>query len=507
MFGRRRGYSAKMSKRTSRRMESSMIGSHHAHGGAAPTGRHASSAPTRRQSARRQEKAERGEIEAIIPKTATRESSNAHRQRVSQNDRYYIEERHRRVRLRRIIISAVVAVAIVALAVFVGVQTYFGTVGSELALRDSDAESALVSADANSPYYVLIATELGSVAEPLDNDGPDMLLLVRVDAANKHITIVNIPSNLQVTSGNSKIAIADTAASGDAALIEQVSKLTGVSIAHYVEFDQSDFVDMVDAMGGIEVNISQAIDDPHAGTWYLEAGEQTLSGEEALIYLRANNLSEGVYDRIANQSEFAMKMIEEFFRSDGTLSFASRLDSLGSYLQTDYSSNDLVSLADKLGGLSDDDFTLAVIPGYESSSNTLVANATTLYVADSDDIAQLMASVDAGGGATDAEGIDTSSVDPASFTVEVQNGANIDGAATATSSVLSSNGFNVVKTGNAEQSVYTETLVVYQDDAYKADAQAVVDAMGFGRVVNGMGYYTTDADVLVVIGSDYKPSA
>ncbi len=55
------------------------------------------------------------------------------------------------------------------------------------------------------------------------------------------------------------------------------------------------------------------------------------------------------------------------------------------------------------------------------------------------------------------------SVDVSSFTVTVNNGSGIEGAAAEARSVLESNGFKVESVGNASQAVYDETLVVYQN--------------------------------------------
>ena len=88
--------------------------------------------------------------------------------------------------------------------------------------------------------------------------------------------------------------------------VQVVSELAGVPISHYAEIDFDGFCDIVDALGGIEVNVPVEIDDPEAGG-YLAAGEQTLDGEQALILCRSrhayDNIGTGKGDeyRAANQ--------------------------------------------------------------------------------------------------------------------------------------------------------------------------------------------------------------
>ena len=67
-----------------------------------------------------------------------------------------------------------------------------------------------------------------------------------------------------------------------------VSKLTGVDISHYAEVDMDGLSAIVDAIGGVEVEVPLEIDDEDAGG-YVPAGWQTLDGEHALIVCRSRN--------------------------------------------------------------------------------------------------------------------------------------------------------------------------------------------------------------------------
>ena len=101
--------------------------------------------------------------------------------------------------------------------------------------------------------------------------------------------------------------------------------------------------------------------------------------------------------------------------------------------------------------------------------------------------------------------VDLSGIAPDSFTIEIQNGASVVGAAAATEVLLKDKGFVVEKIGNAEQPVYTETLVIAKGDLGDLRAQKVIEALGMGRIVTTPEYYTFDTDVLLILGSDYRP--
>ena len=70
---------------------------------------------------------------------------------------------------------------------------------------------------------------------------------------------------------------------------------------------------MVDAVGGITVNVEEEVDDPYAGSIYIAPGEQTLSGEQALVYARARNYSDSTIQRQDNQLEIATALMQKVF--------------------------------------------------------------------------------------------------------------------------------------------------------------------------------------------------
>ena len=176
------------------------------------------------------------------------------------------------------------------------------------------------------------------------------------------------------------------------------------------------------------------------------------------------------------------------------------LDKLSGAFGTDMSSNDALSLAESLKGLSADDVQTGLVPGYVTESN-----GAEVYAVSTSSWNTMMDRVDAGEAPKEAEQLATT--DPGSFSVTVRNGGGITGAAAAMQSTLTSKGFNVAETGNTDTSVYNETLVIYNASDEEAAAQTVLNAMGMGRLVQNSGSYTFNTDVLVILGKDWKPTA
>lgn len=499
---RKKGFTAKQSKRTSRRMNDSMYGSHVARS-ANTTRRRANASSVSFSNQRATSRASHGMVDTITPVTDSGESAAAYRRRSSQ--RRYIEDIQRKARRRRILTFVIAAVVVVGLAVGAGVLAFRGTVGSDMSLGDSDAKTVLVAAAEDDPVYTLIAVDLGAVATPLERSGPDVLLLARADKKDGTLALINIPADLRVTLTDGNFHhLYEASQSGDAALIDAVSKFSGVKVSHYVKVSHDNLVAMVDALGGVEVDVSQVIDDPHAGDVYLTAGKQTLDGHSALTFLRATNLKLGVADQLNNQLAFASSLLGKVFGEGGEVSFSTRLGSIDTFFQTDYSFDELVKLQEWQKGIAVDKITCVAVPGYMTATTGVVQGEASYYMASSNDVAAIIATLDEGGDVHANENA-VANIDKSSFKVEVQNGADIVGAASATGDALKAAGFNVGEVGNAEQAVYNETLVIYKSDA--AQAQAVINTLGIGRPVFASYYYKYDADVLVIIGSDYMPTS
>jgi hypothetical protein len=92
---------------------------------------------------------------------------------------------------------------------------------------------------------------------------------------------------------------------------------------------------------------------------------------------------------------------------------------------------------------------------------------------------------------------------PSTISLTIRNGAGVAGLATQAATFFRSHGFKISDTGNASQYVYGQTLVVYKPSG-QTKAQAVVAALGYGKIVAAGTSYTFSGDVLVVVGKDWK---
>jgi LCP family protein required for cell wall assembly len=124
--------------------------------------------------------------------------------------------------------------------------------------------------------------------------------------------LVSIPRDSYVPiagHGRNKLN-ASYAFGGAPLLISTVEQATGVRIDHYAEIGFGGFVGAVDAVGGVEMCVPQAIKDPKAAL-NIKAGCQELDGATALGYVRTRATAGSDFDRVERQRAFLSALVKK----------------------------------------------------------------------------------------------------------------------------------------------------------------------------------------------------
>ncbi|MEV0118073.1 LCP family protein [Streptomyces sp. NPDC050844] len=143
-----------------------------------------------------------------------------------------------------------------------------------------------------------------------------MILHVADDGGNTMISLprdsnVTIPSfkgaesgKLYPNTGRQTKLNAAYAEDGPELLVRTVEFNTGLRIDHYAEIGFGGFAKIVDAVGGVEMDIPKGFKDEKSGADF-EAGKQTLDGQQALAFVRTRYALPGSdLDRTKNQQKF-----------------------------------------------------------------------------------------------------------------------------------------------------------------------------------------------------------
>jgi len=296
------------------------------------------------------------------------------------DSRNYTEVRKRR-RRRSILKRCLVAVLALVLVGAGGAFAYVMHLQSNM--NDGmtpELLSVLERAPAGDPFYMVLMGTDASTERMTgdefagDNFRTDSLMLARIDPRDQKVAVVSLMRDTQVDMGDEyglqKINAAH-AIGGPAFTVQTVSKLADVPVSHYAEINFDGFCEVVDALGGIDVDVPIEIDDPDAGG-HLDAGPQTLNGNQALILCRSRSAFEeygsGDSYRAANQRMVIGAILSKLLHSDlGTM--MGSVQALSSYVTTDFSLSDILSLAGAMHGID-----------MESSFYTAVNPTTSKYI-------------------------------------------------------------------------------------------------------------------------------
>ena len=278
------------------------------------------------------------------------------------------QPRTRRPRWGRRIGLAVLLLVVLSIVWVVASYLAFRTGVAEANDRlPQDVEAGLAAQDGlvltDPTLLVLLGTDGDRSEARADARRSDSILLVRTDPARHRIAYLSIPRDLRVEIpgyGSNKINAAFQLG-GPALALRTIRSLTGLQANHVALVDFDDFRSVIDALGGITVDVPEPIlsnrfDCPYSTDarcqqwpgWRFEAGEHELDGRRALIYsrIRENQLDPAQNDlsRGGRQQEVVEAMADEIVSARTFLRLPFIGDELVRPLTTDLSAGELLQL-------------------------------------------------------------------------------------------------------------------------------------------------------------------
>ena len=188
-------------------------------------------------------------------------------------------------------------------------------------------------------------------ANTFEGTRTDTMMLVRVDAGKKRVSVVSIPRDSKVyISGNrgvDKINAAHALGGPDLA-VQTVQDAFGIPIDNFMVINFHGVRELVDTLGGIDVYIEKPMHYvDHTAKLFIDfqPGNQHLNGKQAEEFLRFRHDELGDIGRIRRQQQFVMGVTRRLkdptvvFRIPDLVKVANR------YIETDLSPNDMLTLA------------------------------------------------------------------------------------------------------------------------------------------------------------------
>ena len=192
----------------------------------------------------------------------------------------------------------------------------------------------------------------------------DTLMLAAVDEEHGRAALLSIPRDTRIEVGSygyDKINHA-YAFGGHEMTLASVSALVGVPITHYIMVDTSSFERIVDAVGGVDIDVEKRMyyedpwDDDGGLVIDLAPGEQHMNGAQAIKYVRYRD-GEGDIGRIGRQQHFMRALLAQLLSPQVLPRLATVVDEVKNAVDTDLTTRQLLTLATRLkdmeaGGVS-----------------------------------------------------------------------------------------------------------------------------------------------------------
>ncbi|MDT0168064.1 LCP family protein [Pseudarthrobacter sp. BRE9] len=438
------------------------------------------------------------------------------------------------------VLTAVVSVLLLAAVAFGGywawrLQSNIST--SELTAGGERTEGAVNDSSDRLQILVLGSdtregsnSQYGSVEDSSSYGQSDVMMLLDISADNKHVNVVSFPRDLLVdvpacTDPKTKQAYparqdvminSAMAQAGIGCAVDTVNKLTGLEVDHFMMADFNAVKELSNAVGGVEVCVSDAVHDPDSGL-NLPAGTSQVQGEQALAFLRTRHAfaNGGDLGRIQAQQGFLASLSRKL-KSEGTLGNPQKTltiaDTITRNLTVDSglsSIPSLLTIANRLKTIDPANINFITAPTTPAPQdpNRLALEepaASTFFSAlrNSPDLSQPAPAAPTETPATPAAPSYDKSLQP----VSIANGTGVTGRSNAISGLLSDAGFtNVTKLQAQDQD---KTMVYYS--AGFEDVAADVAAL-FGLPAGSVQQVANIQGVQLYAGTDFatgtKPAA
>ncbi len=197
----------------------------------------------------------------------------------------------------------------------------------------------------------------------------DSMILTRIDPIEKKVTALSIPRDTRVTipekNETDKINAA-FAYGGEKLARKTVANFTGVPIQHYVILKVDGLVNIIDALGGIDIFIDK---DMNYKDWTaklfinLPKGQHHLNGRMAHQYLRFRHDELGDIGRVQRQQKFVDALTRKLLNPAIMLKLPELVEIAQKNVISDFSNGELLKIANFLRKLKRTDIKMLMLPG------------------------------------------------------------------------------------------------------------------------------------------------
>jgi len=202
------------------------------------------------------------------------------------------------------------------------------------------------------------------------NSRSDTMILTSIDPNTQKTAMVSIPRDTRIknSSGHDDKINSINLLDGPEAACKEVGKLLDVKVDYYVITNFAGFGEIVDALGGVHINVESTM--YHADPLNpelainLSKGYQYLNGKQALAYVRYRGGATADIGRTENQQKFIKALAAEMLKSKTILKLPELIPQINKNVRTNLPLKDMIYLANMAQKFDMTNINAQTLPGY-----------------------------------------------------------------------------------------------------------------------------------------------
>ncbi len=192
----------------------------------------------------------------------------------------------------------------------------------------------------------------------------DVMMVLHISADHKNATLVSIPRDTiaatadctntegQPVAAQSAVQLNGVLEDGPYCVMATVSQMTGLPLEHFIMVDFDGVVNITNAIGGVDVCVVEAVQDPYSGL-DIAAGEHNLAGAQALAFLRTRHgIGDGSDLTRINTQQVFLSALARKMKSSGVLTNPVALFGMIDSVSKSFSVDEALGNAQSLAGLA-----------------------------------------------------------------------------------------------------------------------------------------------------------
>lgn len=252
---------------------------------------------------------------------------------------------------------------------------------------DAWEQGAQYDAALGDDIRVILAVGCDKRADQEDTGRTDTIMVLFVNPENKTIRALSIPRDTYVTIAGTKTKtkINHSYSYGGIPLTEAtIENFLGVKINNYIEVDFAGFSEIIDELGGVNINVEERMYTPWENI-DLYPGQQLLNGDNALAYVRYREKIKADIGRVERQQKFLSALSDQVFKLSNFWKIPKLVNIASENCDTDLSTKQMMSIVALAMRGDDNAVEMFTVPGAGE-----YVNGVSYWMADSGELSLML---------------------------------------------------------------------------------------------------------------------